>query len=177
MSFDPTFDLASELENLGITEDLLEACPMTLCEECTELVDAGLDFFGRPQKMTPQTYDAWLAMKTAAHRDGLELNLISAHRSIEYQCSLIRQKLDEGRTISDILKVNAIPGYSEHHTGCALDLHAGDGEPLELDFELHPAFEWLCANAARFNFRLSYPKDNPAGIDYEPWHWCFAHHG
>jgi D-alanyl-D-alanine carboxypeptidase len=70
--------------------------------------------------------------------------------------------------------VNAIPGFSEHHTGRALDLHAGDGKPLETTFENHPAFAWLCDNAAEFNFHLSYPRNNPSGIDYEPWHWCFA---
>ena len=99
---------------------------------------------------------------------------MSAYRSIEYQCGLIHRKLEEGWLIDDILLINAIPGYSEHHTGRALDLHAGDGKPLESAFENHPAFAWLCENAAEFNFHLSYPRDNPSGIDYEPWHWCFS---
>jgi D-alanyl-D-alanine carboxypeptidase len=76
--------------------------------------------------------------------------------------------------IDEILLVNAIPGYSEHHTGRALDLHAGDGKPLETAFENHPAFSWLCDHAAEFNFHLSYPRGNPDGINYEPWHWCFS---
>ncbi len=168
------FDLGLVLKQLGITEDFIAACPMPACEECTDLVDAGLDLFNRPQKMTPQTFDAWCAMKAAAKSAGLELILVSAHRSIEYQCELIRRKLKEGRSIEDILQVNAIPGYSEHHTGRALDLHAGFDAPLELAFENHPAFRWLCDNAAEFNFHLSYPRDNPSGIDYEPWHWCFS---
>jgi D-alanyl-D-alanine carboxypeptidase len=147
---------------------------MPPCEESTDLVDAGLDLFDRPQQMTPRTFEAWCAMKTAAKSDGLELNLVSAHRSIEDQCELIHRKREEGRLIDDILLVNAIPGYSEHHTGRALDLHAGDGKPLESVFENHPAFAWLCDNAAEFNFSLSYPRDNPSGIDYEPWHWCFS---
>ncbi|HAT28539.1 MAG TPA: hypothetical protein DCS89_16090, partial [Gammaproteobacteria bacterium] len=96
-------------------------------EECTDLVDAGLDLFDRPQQMTLRTFEAWYAMKTAAKSDGLELNLVSAYRSIEYQCGLIHRKLEEGWLIDDILLINAIPGYSEHHTGRALDLHAGDG--------------------------------------------------
>ena len=32
---------------------------------------------------------------------------------------------------------------------------------------------WLVANAVRFGFALSYPRDNPHGIAYEPWHWCW----
>ena len=168
-----TFDLESMLQDLGITRSVIEACPMKICEECTDLVEAGPDLLGRPQKMTRETLEAWLAMKAAARADGLDLQIVSAHRSIEYQCELIRRKLDAGRTIEDILQVNAIPGYSEHHTGRAIDVHAGDGEPLELTFELHPAFNWLCDNAARFNFHMSYPRNNPEGIDYEPWHWCY----
>ena len=169
-----SFNLAAVLKELGITNDFIEACSMSACEDCMDLVDAGLDLFDRPQKMTPRTFEAWCAMKTAAKSDGLELNLVSAHRSIEYQCELIRRKLDEGRLIDDILLANAIPGHSEHHTGRALDLHAGDGKPLESEFENHPAFAWLCDNAAKFNFHLSYPRDNPSNIDYEPWHWCFS---
>jgi D-alanyl-D-alanine carboxypeptidase len=169
-----SFSLAEALNELGITKDLIEACPMPVCEECTDLVDAGLDLFSRPQQMTPKTFEAWCAMKAAAKSDGLELNLVSAHRSIEYQCELIRRKLEEGRSIDDILQVNAIPGYSEHHTGRALDLHAGDGKPLEFEFENHPVFTWLCNNAAEFDFHLSYPRGNSSGINYEPWHWCFS---
>ena len=169
-----SFNLAQVLKELGITEEFIEASQMPPCEECTDLVDAGLDLFDRPQQMTLRTFEAWCEMKTAAKSNGLELNLVSAHCSIEYQCGLIHRKLEEGRLIADILLVNAIPGYSEHHTGRALDLHAGDGKPLESAFENHPAFAWLCDNAAEFNFHLSYPKDNPLGIDYEPWHWCFS---
>ena len=169
-----SFNLVEVLKELGITEDFIEASPMPPYEECTDLVDAGLDLFDRPQQMTLRTCEAWYAMKTAAKSDGLKLNLVSAYRSIEYQCGLIHRKLEEGWLIDDILLINAIPGYSEHHTGRALDLHAGDGKPLESAFENHPAFAWLCENAAEFNFHLSYPRDNPSGIDYEPWHWCFS---
>ena len=28
-------------------------------------------------------------------------------------------------------------------------------------------------NAGAHGFRLSYPRDNPHGIVYEPWHWCW----
>lgn len=169
-----SFNLAKALKDLGITDDAVKACKMPLYGQCTDLVDAGLDLFGRPQQMTQQTFTAWCAMKTTAKSDGMELNIVSAHRSIEYQCELIHRKLEEGRLIDEILLVNAIPGYSEHHTGRALDLHAGDGKPLETAFENHPAFSWLCDHAAKFNFHLSYPRGNPAGINYEPWHWCFS---
>jgi D-alanyl-D-alanine carboxypeptidase len=160
------------LNDLGITSDIERDCRMPVYEEAAELVDAGTDMFDRPQCMTPATLARWQKMVAAAAADGIELKLVSAYRSIDYQCELIRQKLDDGRTLEDILNVNAIPGHSEHHTGCALDLHSGDGEVLTEAFEQTPAFAWLSSNAARFDFYLSYPRDNPEGIDYEPWHWC-----
>jgi D-alanyl-D-alanine carboxypeptidase len=44
---------------------------------------------------------------------------------------------------------------------------------LEVDFEQTAAFAWLTAHAHEFGFRLSYPRGNEWGFQYEPWHWCF----
>ena len=46
--------------------------------------------------------------------------------------------------------------------------------PAEEAFEGTGAFDWLQRHAARYGFRLSYPRGNPHGIVYEPWHWRFA---
>lgn len=165
--------LKEKLRQLGITAELEQSCRMPVYAEAEKLVDAGLDMFDRPQQMTPETLNHWQKMCGAAAAEGIELKLISAYRSVEYQCDLIQKKLDEGRVLEEILTVNAMPGHSEHHTGCALDLHSGDGEVLSESFESTPAFYWLQANGARFHFYLSYPRDNPEGISYEPWHWCY----
>ena len=73
--------------------------------------------------------------------------------------------------IEDILKVSAAPGYSEHHSGRALDITTPGYDVLEEVFEASPAFRWLEKNASHYRFRLSYPRDNPHGVVYEPWHW------
>lgn len=112
-------------------------------------------------------------MRDAAAADGVELLLISAFRSVEFQAALIRAKLARGMTISEVLKVNAPPGYSEHHTGCAIDIGARDMAPLDEAFESTPAFVWLHARAQDFGFVLSYPRENVEGYGYEPWHWCW----
>ena len=137
------FDLEQALAGLGITPAMRAACLTPPCDEAVALIDAGPDMFGRPQQMTPETRAAWCAMRDAARADGIELLLVSAYRSTEYQCEVIRRKLDAGRTLDDILAVNAMPGHSEHHSGRALDLHAGNGEPLTEAFEQEPAFDWL----------------------------------
>ena len=169
-----SFNLEKSLTEMGITRKILKKHAMPLQREPKDLVYAGLDIFQRPQKMTQQTFEAWNKMKSSAKTDGFEIHLVSAYRSIEYQCEIIKRKLAEGKLIEDILAINAIPGRSEHHTGRALDLHTGEGKPLELEFEAQPLFAWLCNNAARFNFYLSYPLNNSLRINYEPWHWCFS---
>src|SRR5690606_41627176 len=72
-----------------------------------------------------------------------------------------------------ILEVNAAPGWSEHHSGRAVDISAPGEPPAEESFEATPAFAWLRANAAGLGFTMSYPRDNPHGIVYEPWHWRY----
>src|SRR3546814_13583170 len=70
-------------------------------------------------------------MHDAAAIDGVELLLISAFRSIEFQAALVRDKLARGITIDEILMVNAPPGYSEHHSGRAIDIGARGIAPLD----------------------------------------------
>jgi D-alanyl-D-alanine carboxypeptidase len=98
---------------------------------------------------------------------------LSAFRSVARQTTIIRRKLARGQAIADILRVSAVPGCSEHHTGRALDLGSPDHLKLEVSFARTREFRWLKKHAARFGFRLSYPRRNPHGISYEPWHWCW----
>ena len=166
-----TVDLSSRLLQLGITQEHCISCRLPRQSEAVDLVESEDDIFERKQRMTSRTLDCWHEMKKAAAGDDIKLLLVSAYRSVDYQCSLIEAKLKAGQQIGQILKVNAIPGYSEHHTGRALDLTTLECKPLDEAFENTTAFSWLRVNASRFDFSLSYPKDNAAGINYEPWHW------
>jgi D-alanyl-D-alanine carboxypeptidase len=75
--------------------------------------------------------------------------------------------------IGEIITVCAPPGYSEHHTGRAVDIVCADMPYLEIAFEDTQAFQWLVNHADSFGLTLSYPRGNAAGYQYEPWHWCF----
>ena len=141
--------------------------------EPRELVDVGPDLFGRPQRMAPAAAEAWARMVAAAVADGVELQLVSAFRSVERQAELIAAKVEAGRELDEVLTANAPPGHSEHHTGCAVDVTTPGCAVLEEVFEHTDAFRWLSANAHRFGFALSYPRDNPEGYVYEPWHWSY----
>ena len=85
----------------------------------------------------------------------------------------MQRKLDAGSDLTEILKVSAAPGYSEHHTGCAIDINTPGSATLEEEFENTSAFAWLTSNASHFGFLMSYPRNNKHQIAYEPWHWAF----
>jgi D-alanyl-D-alanine carboxypeptidase len=112
-------------------------------------------------------------MQAAAARDDSTLLPLSAFRSVARQTAIIRGKLARGQLIGEILRVSAVPGCSEHHTGRALDLGAPGHLQLAASFARTREFRWLQRHAASFGFHLSYPRTNPHGIAYEPWHWCW----
>jgi D-alanyl-D-alanine carboxypeptidase len=101
------------------------------------------------------------------------LEPVSTFRSIAHQRALVERKLARGDAIDRVFAVNAVPGYSEHHGGHAIDIGTPGCPALDEAFEHTPAFAWLQQHAERFGFRLSYPRDNRHGVIYEPWHWCF----
>jgi D-alanyl-D-alanine carboxypeptidase len=74
---------------------------------------------GKPVRLTPRAAAAWKRMRAAAAADGVDLLPLSGYRSVARQTRIIRKKLRAGQTITDILKLVAAPGCSEHHTGRA----------------------------------------------------------
>jgi len=159
-------------KKLGIPDDYWQGGGKPVYEEAANLVDVGPNLVGRMQRLTPDTAASWQEMQAAARDTGIALLIVSGFRSFEYQAELIRKKIESGQELGDILKVNAAPGFSEHHTGRAVDIATPGSRPLTEEFETSPAFAWLQENAARFGFRMSYPRDNPEGFIYEPWHWA-----
>jgi zinc D-Ala-D-Ala carboxypeptidase len=158
---------------LGVPSDYGRMRQMRLQREPRRLVSIGIDIQGRVQWLQPRAATALTRLREAATRDGIELQIVSAFRSIEYQLGILERKLARGQSLDEILRVSAAPGYSEHHSGRCVDFTAPGSDPLEETFERSPAFAWLARHAARFGFTLSYPRDNPHGIAYEPWHWCW----
>lgn len=130
--------------------------------------------YGRPQRLRRNAAFAWREMRESAADEGIVLQVVSAFRSLEYQAELIRRKLDAGQSLEEILHVVAAPGYSEHHSGRALDLSTPNCDAVTESFEGTAAFEWLTRSASSFSFGLSYPRGNCHGVIYEPWHWCYS---
>ncbi|MEG4328343.1 M15 family metallopeptidase [Microcoleus sp. herbarium5] len=116
-------------------------------------------------------------MVNAAAASGIYFAPISGFRSLQDQQHVFFDvKAERRQNASKRAEVSAPPGYSEHHTGYAIDI--GDGTApehnLSPSFENTQAFKWLEANAVAFSFEMSFPKNNGQGVSYEPWHWRFV---
>lgn len=160
---------------LGITPTMLAGRTLSLCFEPAELVVVQRDAEdGREHRLTPAAAAAWQGLREAAAADGVVLHLVSAYRSFDYQIELIQRRLTAGMAIADILLGSACPGYSEHHTGRALDIDTPDNPGLGESFELTAAFAWLQTHGGAQGFTLSFPRGNAAGYVYEPWHWLWT---
>jgi D-alanyl-D-alanine carboxypeptidase len=159
------------LEQLGIPESYGHSPALPRFAEPEELVDVGPNIIGRVQRLTPATARAWADMTTAAAADSIELLIVSGFRSIDDQARLIWNKLCAGQAIDAILKVNTAPGFSQHHTGQAIDIATPSVRPLTEAFNESPAFQWLDTHAESFGFRMPYGYNNEWDLTYEPWHW------
>lgn len=128
-------------------------------------------------RLRPAAAAKFQAMVQDARASGVNLVPLSGYRTVQEQEYLFFEiKAQRNQDASKRAEVSAPPGYSEHHTGYAIDI--GDARApatnLSVSFENTAAFQWLEQNAARYGFELSFPEDNPQGISYEPWHWRFV---
>lgn len=170
----PLAGLQQRLQQLGLdAQRYADDSGLPLEPEPCLLHFAGRDRFGRPLWLRRGAAQGWRRMRLHAAREGIALDAISGFRSHAYQLGIFERKLARGLSVAEILKVNAAPGFSEHHSGHALDIGTPGDAPAEESFEATDAFAWLQAHAGRHGFHLSYPRDNPHGIVYEPWHWCW----
>lgn len=101
---------------------------------------------------------------------------LSCFRSIDRQAALFCNPARlEQRGIVEQARWVAPPGYSEHATGRTIDFGSRSGAcNLKTCFDADPVGRWLKENASRFGFRLSFPKGNPQGVGYEPWHYTYV---
>ena len=158
---------------LGIPASVIQKRRLPLYTDAEKLVVVEIGHRRRRHRLTPAAARAWKRMKAAARRDGIGLAIVSAFRSFDRQVAIIRRKIAQGQGIRRILTYSAPPGYSEHHTGCAVDVGTEGCDELEEIFELSPAFAWLRKNASRYGYFMSYPRRNRYGYRYEPWHWMY----
>ena len=124
-------------------------------------------------KINKEAYESFLKMKEDMKKDDLSIRIISAYRDYNYQENLYNSYLKkEKQSIVDTYSARA--GFSEHHTGLAIDV---DNGKLNFDnFYLTKEFTWMQDNAHKYGFILRYPKDKEdiTGYSYEPWHYRYV---
>lgn len=170
----PLQTLAGHLQALRLdADDYAARSGLQLQPEPAVLEFAGRDRFARPLWLRRDAARAWHRLRRHAALQGITLDAISGYRSHAYQLGIVQRKRARGLALADILQVNAAPGFSEHHSGHALDIGTPGEPPAEESFEHTDAFAWLQRHAGDHGFQLSYPRGNPHGIVYEPWHWCW----
>lgn len=88
---------------------------------------------------------------------------VSAYKSEGYNDETAHDKASE---------YAALPGYSEHQLGLAVDITAEN--PTVSNNE--KIWVWLRNNCADYGFILRYPvgKEDITGIEYEPWHFRYV---
>lgn len=134
------------------------------------------DSYQRDEYLNQATAMAFLNMQEAARQDGVALNPISGFRSTAVQQQLFENQVQKLGSVEAASRLSSPPGYSEHHTGYAIDI--GDqtypADDLKLTFTDTPAYRWLAKNARDYGFELSFPENNRQGVNFEPWHWRFV---
>ncbi|KAF1297700.1 peptidase M15 [Enterococcus sp. JM4C] len=153
----------------------------------TEVNEENLVALSNGYEVDKRIADSYEKMSEAATKANHPLVIISAFRSVAYQQTVFDQEvnvimsrdgLDEEAAIAETKKTVTEPGYSEHHTGLAVDVvdeswyNNYPKEVLEEGFGKQPGAQWLAENAPEFGFIVRYPKGKEAitKIDYEPWH-------
>lgn len=163
-------------EELEINENHISHCKLEFSKEppLSDLEIVEIDYEGKPFILAKTTAKAWSEMKRSAEKELVRIDPLSGFRSYLYQKQLIARQIKMGNSLEVVLTQIAIPGFSEHHTGRAIDICTDGKYIFTQEFENTKAYEWLSRNAEKFGFRLSYPRDNQMGIVFEPWHWYFV---
>ncbi len=177
---------------------------MIQLEEVTGLATTHLETdpsIGKP--VHKATVAAFLKLREAAARDGVDIVAMSGFRGFEQQAAIWNAKWDGQRTLYDkesrpvdhaslsppelartILLWSALPGASRHHWGTDIDVYDGRTKPESYAVQLLPAeyeaggyfhdlHKWLVANMGRYGFFFPYREDR-GGISVEPWHISHA---
>lgn len=152
-----------------------------------------IELFGKDINLRKEAHDAFIEMKKAAYKDGIDLKIVSSYRSYDRQEAIFERKFlkytdDDGMNPTDaidkIIEYSTIPGTSRHHWGTDIDVvdgyrkvdgdvlvpHKYEGDGPYVDFK-----KWMDENSETYGFYLVYTNEpKRRGFKYEPWHYSYA---
>lgn len=133
-----------------------------------------LNEYSKPNiKLVKEAYEAFKKMAMDASLNNLNLRIVSAYRSYDYQKNLYNSYLkNDSQEIVDTY--SARPGFSEHQTGLAIDID--NGRENYNRFHITQEFAWVKENCYKYGFILRYDlgKEHITGYKYEPWHYRYV---
>ena len=149
-------------------------------EETVELSDAK-DFEGGTIQVEKEALEQFYKLQEDLHKEGVDIVLDSAYRSVAKQQKLWDEwSTDPEKGPEYVKKYVAVPGYSEHHTGLAIDIAIEkDGKVIYDNDEMiaeRDIFAKIHAKLADYGFILRYleGREDSTGYTYEPWHLRFV---
>ena len=143
-------------------------------EDIVELVDTK-NAWDEDIKVEKKTYEKYQELKTDLEKEGVFIELDSVYRSVAEQQKLWDDWTKE-KGLEYVQKYVAVPGYSEHHTGLAIDICIKkNGELVYENDDMiaeREIFAKIHQKLADYGFILRYleGKDAITGYSYEPWH-------
>lgn len=146
-------------------------------EETVELEDVK-NAYDEDIKVEKEALAQFKKLREDLLKDGVDIELDSAYRSVKRQEELWNE-FEKKYGIDYVKKYVAVPGYSEHHTGLAIDICLKKDNKLiyENDDMMKETeiFSKVHSKLATYGFILRYPegKDNITGYAYEPWHFRY----
>ncbi len=124
------------------------------------------------RKMRKIAADAIDKLTAAAQKDKIDIQTVSAYRSIAYQKALFKRYCKK-EGIEKANKYSSRPQFSEHHTGLCVDVSSPCMKfGLDRSYGKTKEGKWLSDNAHKYGFVIRYPegKKKYTGYVYEPWH-------
>jgi D-alanyl-D-alanine carboxypeptidase len=136
-----------------------------------------------------EAFEAFQKMASSARKDGVDLFIVSATRTFDYQKKIWEDKWNgkikvEGKNLTSItnlvdraqliLKYSAMPGTSRHHWGTDIDLNSTEDDYFLTD-EGIKVYQWLATHATEFGFCQPYTSkvNGRTGYEEEKWHWSY----
>ena len=135
--------------------------------------------FGREFQIEEQTYGHFEQLRNALLLQGIQIELDSVYRSVARQEEIVAE-FTEKYGEDYVKKYVAVPGFSEHHTGLAVDIClVVDGKIIDDNDEMiarKDIFDKIHPQLADYGFILRYlpGKEDITGYSYEPWHFRYV---
>lgn len=129
--------------------------------------------YANDRTLEKKTYEQFLKLQDFIKENGYIIAIESGYRSSDYQQKVWDECLN-AHGLEHTKKFVAVPGYSEHQTGLAVDFLLYENGKFYEDQKMgnHLVLKLVADNAYKFGFIIRYPKgkENITGYGYEPWH-------